>query len=81
MSRSRRRTPYLPYAAPRAGEEKLAKRRAHRALRARIRSRQWGDVPPALREVSNVYLFPKDGKRYVPNPTPSISTGLARHRN
>jgi len=67
MSRSYRRTAILPITC--AESEKADKRTAHRRLRHRTKQ-VLGQVadpdslyPPLLREVSDVWVFAKDGKR------------------
>jgi hypothetical protein len=66
MTRSRQRTPITGITT--AESEKDDKRRANRALRAGVRAAiaAGADVMPALREVSNVWKFAKDGKRWWP---------------
>lgn len=68
MSRSYRRTSILPMTC--AESEKADKRAAHRRLRQRTKQ-ALGQVadpdafyPPLLREVSDVWVFAKDGKRW-----------------
>jgi len=67
MSRSRKHTPITGNVGAWDRSEKKDKRKANRRLRARQRSavKKGVEVLPALREVSNVYSFMKDGKHYV----------------
>ena len=71
MSRSFRHTPVIGNAC--AASDKPGKKIANSALRARARTalascRDFDDlVMPLLREVSNVWSFPKDGKHRM-NP-------------
>ena len=62
MSNSRRQSPVSGVTT--ATSEKADKRRAHQRLRARTRVAliQDSDVLPALREVSDPWDMPKDGK-------------------
>jgi hypothetical protein len=59
MARSYRRTPKLGVTT--AESEKDDKRQANRCLRRKVRQ---GKLYLTLREVSNVWAFGKDGKRY-----------------
>ena len=64
MSRSRKKTPVAGLTA--AESEKQDKRRANRRLRRQVRAIlpvEPDAVLPALREVSCVWAFDKDGKR------------------
>lgn len=64
MSRSVRRTP-IAGLDPQCSE-KEAKREANRRLRRAVRQalHRGVEILPLLREVSNVWGFPKDGKRW-----------------
>jgi hypothetical protein len=65
MSRSLRHNPITGIAV--ADSEKYDKRKANRILRARVRvalARKDDPVLPVLREVSDVWAFAKDGKKY-----------------
>jgi len=67
MSNSYRKTPILPIASQKAGLEKSYKRKANRALRraTRVRLAQGNyDHLPRLRDISDVWAWPKDGKRW-----------------
>jgi hypothetical protein len=68
MSRSRKKTPISPIAC--ASSEKDDKARANRRFRrvTRERLRSASEPPHNIREVSNVWLFAKDGRIYVDNP-------------
>ena len=77
MSRSRRKTPIwsVTCSGMRAGNEKFYKRKAQRGLRKRVKQMlcddPYRDVLPALRETSNTWGWPKDGKwGYCHNPKP-----------
>jgi hypothetical protein len=64
MSRSRKKTPVCGYTT--SETEKQDKRLANRRLRRKVRAVLPADaegVLPALREVSCVWAFDKDGKR------------------
>ena len=64
MSRSRKRTPVCGFTT--SDTEKQDKRLANRRLRRKVRvilSAEPDPELPALREVSNVWSFDKDGKR------------------
>ena len=67
MSHSRRRTPIISNAVARS--EKTDKLSAHRRERHRVRQTLDGDpladLLPHTREVSDVWVFAKDGKTYV----------------
>jgi hypothetical protein len=65
MSRSKRKTPIFGYTT--AETEKRDKRLANRAYRHRLKSQRpsENEVIPHRRELSNVWCFDKDGKRYV----------------
>ena len=69
MARSYRRTPIVSYTTART--DKPGKQQANRTLRAAARHalancRDYEELTmPALREVSNVWSFPKDGKHYI----------------
>ena len=64
MSRSFKRTPIAGIAT--GASDSQGKRQANSSLRSRTRDAlgMEQDVMPLLREVSNVYSFPKDGKRW-----------------
>lgn len=64
MSRSRRKTPIFGNTTCRS--EKEDKKIANQQLRARVRDAliTEEEVMPAVREVSNVWSFGKDGKNY-----------------
>lgn len=63
MSRSRRHTPVFGLTC--ATSEKHDKRIANRRWRSRVRQAvHEGVEPPAQREISDVWDFEKDGKRY-----------------
>ena len=64
MTRSRKRTPVFGITT--AKSEKYDKRKANRRLRTKQKqaARQGNEVLPVLREVSDVWGFRKDGKRY-----------------
>jgi len=61
MSRSHLKTPVFGFTT--ATSEKQDKRQANRRLRRQVRA---GQLHLTLREVSNVWSFAKDGKRYRP---------------
>ena len=77
MANSFKKTPVLPYTS--AKSDKQGKIQAHRKFRTKMRNilskiRGKEDVeeievklPVNVREVSNVWDFPKDGKRYFTN--------------
>lgn len=70
MSRSRKKTPISGITT--ADSEKYDKRLAHRRLRRRVKQtlavQPEADVLPALREVSDPWTMPKDGRYwYDPN--------------
>ena len=63
MSRSTKHTPIQGNTTCRS--EKSDKQKAHRKLRAAVRSSQDEERPlPHMREVSNISSFGKDGKSY-----------------
>ena len=62
MSRSHLKNPFFGFTT--AVSEKQDKREANRRLRRKVRA---GKCYLTLREVSNVWSFAKDGKRYLPN--------------
>lgn len=72
MSRSRKKNPFCGIAI--ADSEKMDKRLANRAWRRRVRvAIQTGRVIPLQREVSEVYMFAKDGKmRLDPEEYPGV---------
>lgn len=69
MSRSYRHSPFLSYSC--AESDKPGKIFANRSLRAASRATLAGCndfddlLMPVIREVSNVYTFPKDGKTRI----------------
>lgn len=69
MSRSKRKKPFLRYCG---SSDKKDKTLANRKFRkAEKRNVNLGIDPPAhKREVSNIYNFSSDGKRYLKNPNP-----------
>ncbi|HST62298.1 MAG TPA: hypothetical protein VLK84_26580 [Longimicrobium sp.] len=74
MSRSRRKTPVAGITT--SDSEKQDKRLANRRLRRRVREilpAEPDGVLPALREVSSVWCFDKDGKmRFDPESHPRL---------
>ena len=63
MSRSFRKNPFIGVCG---GSDKLDKRISNRRLRRRVlECLERGEEPPVLREVSDVWLFQKDGKYRV----------------
>lgn len=68
MSRSRKRTPVSSNACVRSekGDKARANRRFRRVTRERILADS--EAPRDIREVSNVWLFAKDGRHFVRNP-------------
>jgi hypothetical protein len=66
MSRSYRRTPVLGHTKAKSekGDKRLAQRVWRHKVRLSLRQGRW-ECLPALREVSNVWDFAKDGKQYV----------------
>lgn len=71
MSRSKRRTPIFGNTT--ADSEKQDKRLANRRLRARERvaAASGFELEPSLRDVSDVWAFDKDGKRYWRTASPA----------
>jgi outer membrane cobalamin receptor len=65
VSRSRRHTPIFGHTT--AESEKDDKRKANRRLRRKARA---GQLDVRLREVSDVWTFEKDGKRYDKDASP-----------
>ena len=67
MSRSKIKTPISGITTAPSGKE--GKRQANRAFRRNIRMQvlKGKEIVSLLREVSNVWSFPKDGKRYWKN--------------
>jgi hypothetical protein len=65
MSRSKRKTPI--FGITKAETEKTDKRLANRAYRRHVKTVRFADdeLLPHRREMSNVWCFDKDGKRYV----------------
>ena len=73
MSHSIRKIPVVSTWKGRAFSEKLSKQFSNRRLRARNRIRILnGFEPLILREVSNVWDWPSDGKYYLRNPSPEV---------
>jgi hypothetical protein len=67
VSRSLRHSPFIGITC--CYSEKSDKRIANRKLRRRVIEAIRGDrEPPVIREVSNVWLFGKDGKQRVSDP-------------
>jgi hypothetical protein len=66
MSRSYRHTPIRGnvWAKSEKQDKRLAQRAWRRKVRVSLHHGRW-ECLPALREVSNVWAFPKDGKKYV----------------
>lgn len=62
MGKSKRKTPIIGWAN---GSDKDDKIRAHKKFRRTTKQRDWDDSPINLKEVSDVYLFQKDGKQYL----------------
>ena len=63
MSRSYRKSPFIGTCG---GSDKFDKRISNRRLRRRVlECLERGEEPPVLREVSDVWLFQKDGKYRV----------------
>lgn len=73
MARSRKKTPIAGITT--AVSEKQDKRLANRRLRIAVRHAISVDdeVIPLLREVSNLWSFDKDGKRWIGNRFPDAS--------
>jgi hypothetical protein len=71
MSRSYRHTPVLGNVKARSEkkDKRLAQRRWRRIVRLSLHRGEWEQLP-TLREVSNVWDFPKDGKHYLRQPLP-----------
>lgn len=70
MSRSKKKTPKI--GTTNADTEKESKRKANRKFRrtSKIGLKKSKDVlPKKIREVSDVWAFDKDGKRYLKSPT------------
>ena len=67
MSRSRKTRPIIGVTT--CASEKKDKSQAHRKLRAAVRSAVAADANalPTLRDVSDVWSFGKDGKRWLNN--------------
>lgn len=67
MSRSLRHSPFMGITC--CDSEKSDKRIANRKLRRRVIEAIRGDrEPPVMREVSNVWLFGKDGRQMISDP-------------
>jgi len=66
VSRSRLHFPVLGYHGAHPGAEHWFKHEAHRALRRAVHVAlgRGDEVLPLLREVSNVWTWPKDGKHW-----------------
>jgi hypothetical protein len=71
MSRSRKKTPKTGITT--ADSEKNDKRLANRLFRRKTKSQLKNGESPFIniKEVSDVWLFDKDGKRYLKNATKS----------
>lgn len=65
MSRSFKKTKIfgITFAKSEKEEKRFANRKLRRAVRQKIKIRK-EEILPNLREVSNVWAFSKDGKRY-----------------
>lgn len=74
MSRSKRKTPVFGITTART--EKQDKRMANRKLRRKTRVDP--ENAPALREVSDVWGFAKDGKKFMPSTSPSFKPRMMR---
>lgn len=70
MSRSSKKTPKKGITS--ADSEKDNKRQANRTQRrvTKIKIKKGEIELPDIKELSNVWSFNKDGKRYLKNPTP-----------
>jgi hypothetical protein len=70
MARSRKKTPITGITT--TDTEKNDKRLANRKLRVAVRTALAGDgeIMPELREISDVWSFGKDGKRWVGDVDP-----------
>lgn len=66
MSKSSRKTPIFgnTTAETEKYDKRLANRRLRRIVRAVLENDKNIEILPTLREVSNVWLFNKDGKRW-----------------
>jgi hypothetical protein len=64
MSRSKIKTPIIGFTT--AESDKVGKRQANRAFRRKTSMEvlQGKEIISSLREISNVWSFPKDGKAY-----------------
>ena len=69
MSRSRRKTPKTGITT--AETEKENKRQANRKFRrvTKVKVKKGGDELPLTKELSNVWSFDKDGKKFLRKPT------------
>lgn len=68
MSRSKKKTPIAGNTS--AKSDKPAKKKANKAWRRAVKiAIQNGGEIPKRRERSDVYCFPKDGKKYLTNYT------------
>ena len=74
MSRSKRKTPVFGIIAARS--EKQDKRLANRKLRRKTRIDP--ENAPMLREVSDVWGFAKDGKKFMPPTSPAFRLTFMR---
>jgi hypothetical protein len=63
MSRSYRKSPFMGITCCKS--EKDDKRIANRRYRRRLRISIFNEIQPMIREVSNVYLFGKDGRQFI----------------
>ena len=69
MSRSRKRTPVIGITTARSekADKVAAHRRERRRVRQTIQAAPEAEILPHTRELSNVWAFAKDGKRYAPH--------------
>ena len=82
MSHSYRHTPCCALGGGFNRGEQWWKRHAHRALRRRVHValRQGRETLPALREVSSVWTWPKDGKFWFGGWTMATAEDMRRLR-
>ncbi|MCU0437460.1 MAG: hypothetical protein MUC49_06050 [Raineya sp.] len=68
MSRSKKKTPIIGITSSETEKEdkKLANRKFRKVVKAQIKKEK--DILALVKEVSNVWSFAKDGKKYVKNP-------------
>jgi len=73
MSRSRLKRPFIPIttASSEKNDKRLANRKLRRLTTLKLRRGSLDDdlILPEIRDVSNVYLFSKDGKIRMSDPT------------